>query len=276
MIQDIQPLHLENTYRHLRPRKNDLVFCFHRDDVLCHYDEKAQDLCLPKVSQTGTEDLIYLFSIAEVRFFLSEKTINERDPFSYQPVRSLSGLALKDNVSIFSFYSAYHLWKWYSRNRYCGSCGKPMEHDRKERAMRCPHCGNLVYPRINPAVIVGVTDGDRIILTRYRKGFGYNALVAGFTEFGETLEETVQREVMEEVGLKVKNIRYYRSQPWGIAADILAGFYCEVDGDSTITLDTGELKYAEWVKREDIVLQPKNYSLTNEMMRRFKDNDMDF
>ena len=92
--------------------------------------------------------------------------------------------------------------------------------------------------------------------TKYKTGFAHNALVAGFTEIGETMEETVKREVMEETGLKVKNIRYYKSQPWGIASDILLGYYCDVDGDDTITMDESELKYAEWVKREDIVLQP--------------------
>ena len=136
--------------------------------------------------------------------------------------------------------------------------------------MVCPKCGNKIYPRINPAVIVGVTNGDRIVLTKYNVGYAYNALIAGFTEIGETMEETVQREVMEEVGLKVKNIRYYKSQPWGIAADILMGFFCEVDGDNTIHRDDNELKYAEWVKREDIELQPDSLSLTNEMMMMFK------
>ena len=95
--------------------------------------------------------------------------------------------------------------------------------------------------------------------------------MAGFTEIGETLEETVSREVMEETGVKVKNIRYYKSQPWGMAQDILTGFYCEADGDGEICMDEGELKYAEWVKREDIVLQPGSASLTNEMMRMFKE-----
>ena len=120
-------------------------------------------------------------------------------------------------------------------------------------------------------MIIGVTNGDKIVLTKYRTGFASNALVAGFTEIGETLEETVAREVMEEVGLKVKNIRYYKSQPWGIAADILMGFYCDVDGDDTIRMDESELKYAEWVKREDIILQHTDYSLTNEMMRMFQE-----
>ncbi len=75
---------------------------------------------------------------------------------------------------------------------------------------------------------------------------------------------------MEEVGLKVKNIRYYKSQPWGMAEELLAGFYCEVDGDDKIKMDDGELKYAEWVSRTEIELQPSDYSLTNEMMKLFK------
>ena len=137
--------------------------------------------------------------------------------------------------------------------------------------MKCPGCGNMIFPRINQAVIVGVTNGDKLLLTKYRQGYGHNALVAGFTEIGETLEETVAREVMEETGVKVKNIRYYKSQPWGMAQDILVGYYCDVDGDSTIRMDEGELKYAEWVQREEIELQPNNLSLTNEMMRMFKE-----
>ena len=96
-------------------------------------------------------------------------------------------------------------------------------------------------------------------------------MIAGFTEIGETLEETVRREVMEEAGIRVKNIRYYKSQPWGIANDILTGFYCEVDGDDTIHMDRTELKYAEWVERSEIELQPDDSSLTNEMMKMFKE-----
>ena len=76
---------------------------------------------------------------------------------------------------------------------------------------------------------------------------------------------------MEEIGLKVKNIRYYKSQPWGIASDILMGFYCDVDGDPVIRRDDSELKYAEWVERKDIELQPTDDSLTNEMMKVFRD-----
>ena len=105
-----------------------------------------------------------------------------------------------------------------------------------ERALFCKECSNTVYPRINPAVIVGVTKEDCLLITRYRTGYAHNALVAGFTEIGETLEQTVAREVMEETGVKVKNIRYYKSQPWGMAQDVLMGFFCEAEGDAVIKM----------------------------------------
>ena len=119
-------------------------------------------------------------------------------------------------------------------------------------------------------MIVGVINGSRILITKYKSGFRHNALVADFMEIGETVEETVRREVMEETGLRVKNIQYYESQPWGIASDILMGFYCDVDGSTEIHRDDRELGYAEWVERKDIILQPTDHSLTNEMMRKFR------
>ncbi len=150
-----------------------------------------------------------------------------------------------------------------------------MVHSTKERAMVCPECHNTVYPRIMPAVIVGVINGDKLLLTKYRTGFKYNALIAGFTEIGETVEETVKREVMEEAGIKVNNIRYYKSQPWGSANDILLGFFCDVKGNDEISMDTNELKYADWVQRDEIILQPGEFSLTNEMMKLFKENKVE-
>ena len=100
------------------------------------------------------------------------------------------------------------------------------------------------------------------------------ALLAGFTEIGETIEETVQREVMEEVGLKVKNIRYYKSQPWSFSDTILMGFYCDLDGEEEITLDREELALAEWFRRDEIPVEPSRDSLTNEMIIKFKNSEV--
>ena len=119
--------------------------------------------------------------------------------------------------------------------------------------MECPSCGNQEYPVLCPAVIVGITNGDKIILSKYEgRRFKRYALIAGFAEIGETIEETVHREVMEEVGLKVKNLRYYKSQPWSFSGTLLFGFFCDVDGDDTLTVDHEELSMAQWIERDKI------------------------
>ena len=146
-----------------------------------------------------------------------------------------------------------------------------MKKDSKERLLYCESCHNMEFPKICPAVIIGVTDGDKILMSKYAgRTYKKYALLAGFTEIGETLEETVQREVMEEVGLKVKNIRYYKSQPWSFSSTLLCGFFCDVDGDTSITLDTNELALAEWFARKNIPVEDDGISLTREMIRVFK------
>ena len=188
----------------------------------------------------------------------------------YEP-RELRKLGHFPQEYIFAAFTALHLADWYRRKRFCGACGAALIPDARERAMTCPVCGETYYPRINPAVIVGVTNGDRLLVTRYARGFAHNALVAGFAEIGETFEQTVAREVMEETGIRVKNIRYYRSQPWGIASDLLAGFFCDVDGDDRLRPDGSELRSALWVPRAEIEYLEPVYSLTSEMMMVFKE-----
>ena len=275
MIQDIYPARFDNHFEYRNPEKDSRVCCFQNGELLAFCDEEKHELVFPKYGEFPEEpEAVYLFSVDKDAYFLVKDTDAVPEGYTFYSLHAIRDLRMTTNVSGFIAYSAFHLWKWYMTSRFCGACGAKTEHDKVERAMVCPVCKNRIYPRINPAVIIGVTNGDRILITRYNRGFAHNALVAGFTEFGETLEETVQREVMEEAGIKVKNIRYYKSQPWGVALDLLAGFYCEVDGDDTISMDQSELKYAEWVRREDIVLQPSDYSLTNEMMKKFKDGEI--
>ena len=279
MIQDIFPSHLDNHYDPNKKAVSDsLVVSFRNTkELLIRIDNDAAKVEYPRLSECdglNVNELVFLFSIDEEDFFLYEKEIIPPEGFGYNDIKVLRERQYESQKYVYGAYTAYQLAEWYSVSRYCGRCGANNENDSAERARICPKCGNRIYPRINPAVIIGVTDkkNNKLILTKYRTGFGHNALVAGFTEIGETLEETVAREVMEEVGLKITNVRYYKSQPWGIASDILAGFFCDVEGDSTIHMDKTELKYAEWVAPEDVVLQPMEYSLTNEMMKLFKEN----
>ena len=137
--------------------------------------------------------------------------------------------------------------------------------------LKGPHCGNMIYPKISPAVIVAVTNGNRLLLTKYAgRSFKRYALIAGFTEIGETLEETVRREVLEEVGLHVKNIRYYKCQPWSFSDTLLVGFYTKVDGEPEIHLDHKELSEGVWIERDQIPVKAEDMSLTNEMIMEFK------
>ena len=177
----------------------------------------------------------------------------------------------KPKYKAFAVITAYHLYGWYRDNHFCGRCGKPLKHDDKQRMLRCDCCKNMVFPKICPAVIVAVTDKDRILLTKYAgRTYRNYALIAGFTEIGETTEETVSREVMEEVGVKVKNITYYKSQPWGLSGSQLLGYFCELDGDDTITLEEDELSVGTWVKADDIDVIDDHISLTREMIEKFR------
>ena len=164
------------------------------------------------------------------------------------------------------------LAQWHAKTRFCPSCGQALQPGSIGNSLECPACGRLLFPRIEPCIITLVTRGDELLLLRNVKDReGIYACLAGFVEIGETLEECVRREVREELGIAVKNIEYYKSQPWGVAGDVLAGFWCDVDGDPTLHMDAEELGRAAWVAPEDIAGQGDDLSLTNEMMCRWRD-----
>ena len=132
---------------------------------------------------------------------------------------------------------------------------------------------SISYPIVISAVIVAVLDHGRLLMTKYanRPLIRRYALIAGFCEIGESFEDTVRREVMEEVGLRVKNLRFYKSQPWVLTDSLLLGFFCDVDGDPTPVLRDGELALAEWHTPEDVPADYSRISLTGEMIDRFRE-----
>ena len=273
MIQDIFPHKLHNEFIPNRPLDEDgLLFCFRGRDVICRVE--SGEVRLPRVRELrGDIEPRFLFTLDEVPCYLHlEAPESAPEGWGYLPVKGLRDRAAGPRELIFSAWTAFQLANWYADNRFCGRCGGETHPAEDERAMVCPMCGRRIYPRIIPAVIVGVTHGDELLMTKYNgRDIPFYALIAGFTEIGETLEECVTREVMEEAGLKVRNIRYYKSQPWAIVDDLLAGFYCDVDGSPEIHMDARELKEAVWMRREDVVGQPNDFSLTNEMMMVFKE-----
>lgn len=227
-------------------------------------------------SDSPSQTLTYLFSIDETCFFFLPETPAARAPYQY--VNEMMLRELEHDYLSFGAATAVQLAQWYTLHHFCGKCGVATVHSTTERAVICPKCGHIYYPRISPVVIIAITDRDRILLTKYsRKGTKRHSLVAGFVEIGETLEDAVRRETMEEVGLRVKNIRYIESQPWAFSSSLISGFAAEVDGDPTVHLNTDgkdELASAEWIPRDELACEDHSVSLTWDMIGKFRRQEL--
>ena len=271
MIQDIAPHIYHNEYKQKKPSKESIGMSFEDGKIRVRMQDGELSFFtfeeLEKKNPHIYEDYIYLFEMDDKAYYLLDNVeVDNYELFSRRDLREKHPQYLS-----FAGITAFQLHDWYSNNRFCGRCGSAMRHDEKERMMRCDACGRLEYPRISPAVIIGVTNGNKLLLSKYAgRAYTKYALLAGFVEIGESVEETVKREVMEEVGLKVKNITYYKSQPWSFSDTILMGYYAELDGEDQITLDTEELALAEWFERDEIPVKEPGISLTNEMILNFK------
>lgn len=276
MIQDIFPKKFDNQYGDRKPLDDSMIFVFRERQILIGQDV-WQNLSLPRLGELGRQigegdwhsSLQYYFSIDDIDYFAYQGEVAPFGEYGYAPVNSFRQMVSKEVC--FAIMTAWHLHRWYLSSRYCGRCGERTVHDAGERMVRCPACGNVIYPGIAPAVIVAVTDGNRILMSKYAdREYQKYAMLAGFTEIGETAEETVRREVMEEVGLRVKNIRYYKSQPWGIDGNLLLGFFCELEGSDEIHRDAVELAEAGWFGRDEMPAHDDGISLTREMMGVFE------
>ena len=278
MIQDIAPHRFRNEYRPVLPQKDSVVLYYEEHTALMK--RTATEIVFPTFADVERlnadlyETCTYLFKVDDTGCYLVRHL--NREPHSEFTMENTEIFRTADpQYRAFAGITGYQLHRWYQTRRYCGRCGHKMRHDTRERMLFCEHCNHMEFPKICPAVIIGVTDGNRILMSKYAgRSYKKYALLAGFTEIGETVEETVAREVMEEVGLKVKNIRYYKSQPWAFSDTLLMGFYCDLDGDAKITLDEEELALAEWFEREEIPVEPSRDSLTNEMIIKFKQGEV--
>lgn len=162
--------------------------------------------------------------------------------------------------------TANQLVDWANTHRFCGRCATPTERVTGERAMRCPSCGLLAYPRITPAVIVLVRRGLEALLARgARFPLPFYSTLAGFVEVGETLEQTVAREIREEVGVEVKNIRYFGSQPWPFPHSLMVGFNAEWAGGE-IAIEPKEIVDAKWFRADTLPTIPPRLSIARRLI----------
>ena len=192
--------------------------------------------------------------------------ISAKGALQYQDVNILRSMPV-NKASLIA--SCLHLWRWYENNRYCCRCAAPLQPDSSERALRCLDCSHLLFPVIAPAVIVAITCGDRILLARNQR-YQHYALIAGYVEVGETLEHALRREVMEEVGLEIRNIRYLGDQPWGISGSHMFAFHAQADDQAPLRIQQSELKDARWFDRADVQPLPHRNSIAFELIERFR------
>ena len=273
MLQDLYPhiYHNEISWKQPEPEDYALIFTPDRTVYCC---VQNGELTLPRIRDIGTFDAAaaqYAFCIDRTAYYLVGAHPEAAEPFSYQPSAQLRAMTAHTSTALFAAAAGESLFRWYSSQQFCGRCGRRMEKSTVERAMVCPACGNTVYPKICPAVIAAVHDGDRLLLTRYRgRAFKKYALIAGFNEIGESIEDTVRREVLEEAGVHVKNLRFYKSQPWVFTDTLLMGFFCELDGSDKITMQESELSEAGWFHRSTLPEDYSHISLTGEMIDQFR------
>jgi NAD+ diphosphatase len=186
------------------------------------------------------------------------------EPRKLIPLRDLFGLAGAEAFALGG--RATQLLDWRKNHRYCGHCGTPTSMKSDEFAMACPACGLLAYPRISPAVMVLVRRGEQLLLARSpRFKPGVFSALAGFVEAGETLEQCAAREVREEVGIEITNLRYFGSEPWPFPNSLMAAFVADY-ACGTLTPDPSEIEAADWFSRDTLPLLPDPISIARRLI----------
>ena len=235
-----------------------LAYIFQHQKLLV--DENFQ---LPKVEKLASDLPIHPNDHVIARDLLEHESV----PDGYQliPIREL--IQLWSTTEFLQASRAVQLLEWRRNHKFCSHCGHATEIHSKEYAMVCPACGYHQYPRVQPCVITIITKGDdELLLAKSaRNKSNMYGLIAGFVEVGETLEEAVQREAFEEVGVKLKNIRYMSSQPWPFPSNLMIAFHAEYDsGDIQLQLE--EISDAQFFKFDQLPEIPFKGSIAHSMI----------
>jgi NAD+ diphosphatase len=179
-------------------------------------------------------------------------------------LRSLLNVAGAEAISL--IVRATMLLDWHKNHRYCGKCGTLTTIRTGESSMVCPSCGLVAYPRISPVVMVLIRRGDELLLARSpRFKPGVFSALAGYVEAGETLEQCAKREVLEEVGIEITNLRYFGSQPWPFPDSLMVAFFADYAG-GTITPDPSEIEAAGWYLRSALPALPEQVTLARQLI----------
>lgn len=272
-------MHRESIYKNYKPEVLDpgnfdspcywFVFCLDTNKMLIRIDNNNYSIPLLKNMQElniSPVRIQYLGLLHGIGCYSGElpPDIIVPEGMSLMSLRSLFGIIDEDLYLLAG--KAYQIASWDQTHQYCGRCGSATTQNPDERAKKCPQCGFISYPRICPSIIVAVLN-DKKILLAHAKGFKDNmySIIAGFLELGETLEDCVKREVLEEVGISIKNIRYFGSQPWPYPNSMMIGFIADYD-NGHITVDGKEIESADWFDIDNLPKIPDKISIAREII----------
>ncbi len=250
-------------------KPDSLWFMVHEQKIIVLSEDEATSI--PEYKNLMENNIIsehiqYMGTYNSVPCYAAEIMSTEELPQSFpvHPPLSLVSEIGVDLVRIAGLAIQYITW---SRNhRFCGKCGKLTEDKKDERAKICTACSQVYYPRLSPAIIVAVIKDDRLLMGNSpRFPSKFYSVLAGFVEPGENLEECVKREVREEVGIEVKNIKYFGSQPWPFPDSLMIGFTAEYESGE-INVDEDELTDAAWFARDEIPRIPPSISIARKLI----------
>jgi len=277
MIHEILPHRFDNSFiTTIDFGEEDFVFHFHQNllllKIISDDFEIPRKKDIPEIKSSTERTFIFKLD-GHSCFLIRDCPITENDRFVYKEINFVRTLKQKEITWICML--GFQLMNWYTQNKFCGKCGTETKEKTDERAIICPACNNIVYPKISPAIIVAIVNKDKILLAR-NSAFINNwfSHVAGYADVGESLENAVIREVKEEVGLDVKNIRYYKSQPWPFSGSMMIGFFAEADVNQEIRIDNKEITEAAWFTRGNLPDHPTTFSIAGEMIEIFENGEL--
>ncbi len=270
MFNEIGPGIFDNTYiQHHEIVDEDFLLCYKDNQILLK--KTGVDYEIPRKMDflEFPDSPVYLFSIHSNHCF-GLVDFDFRHPlFEFHDIFILRNLKNKEFAWIGSV--GHQLMTWYKDNRYCGRCGSRTELKKDERAIVCPECNRVIFPKILPAVIVAITCNNKILLAKGKNYKGdFYALIAGYVDIGESIEETVVREVKEEVGLDIKNLKYYKSQPWPFSSSLMLGFTAEADDNQHIIIYEKEISEAGWFARGNLPPHASSVSISGDLIDSFE------
>jgi len=273
MIHEIFPHRLSINYlANKRIGEKDYILHYNGNSLLLKTSNEKLEIPQKKDFSLISDktEYTFLFKLNDVSCFLIWDKLKTVEPhFIYKEIDFFRTIRQQEIawISIVGF----HLKNWYSLNKFCGKCGTRAQQKTDERALICPDCDTIVYPKISPAIIVAIICNNKILLARGSnfKGDWYS-LIAGYVDVGESLEEALVREVNEEVGLDIKNIRYFKSQPWPLSGSMMIGFIAEADENQPISIDEKEIAEAAWFTRGNLPKHSSNLSIAGEMIEKFE------